>query len=232
MDAQTKERMERLTEENSKYHQESIRLRRRVASLERQIEGTDFSEHTFALDGGVCDHCGHVDGEEDYGCPNGEMGMLENKVELLKEDIECVHLWLDDVSAPREGSEGTYSIVGRMKQLLVVPKQALIANGSAAPPYPHYVNDSKNSGLYKSGQEKWGIAASAKAGDIHHGPDGVTIAGEDGIFRAEGTESLKFHRTKMTVACDSFEWDGDGERYIAKGVHILREGLSETKETP
>ena len=42
---------------------------------------------------------------------------LRNRVELLQEDIECVHMWLDDQGAPREGEEGTLSIVGRIMRL-------------------------------------------------------------------------------------------------------------------
>ena len=40
---------------------------------------------------------------------------LENQVELLEEDIECVHLYLDDAGSPRENEEGAYSIVGRIQ---------------------------------------------------------------------------------------------------------------------
>lgn len=40
-----------------------------------------------------------------------------NQVELLKEDLECVHRYLDYLHAPREGPEGTFSVVGRLKVL-------------------------------------------------------------------------------------------------------------------
>jgi len=42
----------------------------------------------------------------------------DNKIELLKEDLECVHLYLDDKLTPRKDSYGKdYSIVGRIKFL-------------------------------------------------------------------------------------------------------------------
>jgi hypothetical protein len=43
--------------------------------------------------------------------------MLHNKIELLEEDIECVHMFLDDKDIPRyEGeTEAEYSIVGRIQ---------------------------------------------------------------------------------------------------------------------
>ena len=45
--------------------------------------------------------------------------MLENQIELLKEDLECVHLYLDDIKAPKHNSKKEpYSIVGRIKALL------------------------------------------------------------------------------------------------------------------
>ena len=44
--------------------------------------------------------------------------MLKNQVELLQEDIECVHMYLDDKHTPRKDSKGIeYSIVGRIKRL-------------------------------------------------------------------------------------------------------------------
>ena len=42
----------------------------------------------------------------------------DNQIELLKEDLECVHLYLDDLGMPRKDKGvGSYSIVGRIKQL-------------------------------------------------------------------------------------------------------------------
>ncbi len=47
-----------------------------------------------------------------------KMEMLKNQVELLQEDIECVHMYLDDKHIPRKNSEGReYSIIGRIKRL-------------------------------------------------------------------------------------------------------------------
>jgi hypothetical protein len=44
--------------------------------------------------------------------------MLKNKVELLQEDIECVHMYLDDKHIPRKDYKGEeYSIIGRIKRL-------------------------------------------------------------------------------------------------------------------
>ena len=43
--------------------------------------------------------------------------MENNKIELLKEDIECVHKYLDDLNVPRFNNDKEYSIVGRIKQL-------------------------------------------------------------------------------------------------------------------
>ena len=46
------------------------------------------------------------------------MDIKDNKIMLLKEDLECVHLYLDDKGLPRQDDEGEeYSIVGRIKQL-------------------------------------------------------------------------------------------------------------------
>lgn len=46
------------------------------------------------------------------------MDIKDNQIMLLKEDLECVHLYLDDKKIPRQDSTGeTYSIVGRIKQL-------------------------------------------------------------------------------------------------------------------
>ena len=46
------------------------------------------------------------------------MDIKDNKIMLLNEDLECVHLYLDDKGVPRQDDEGeTYSIVGRIKQL-------------------------------------------------------------------------------------------------------------------
>lgn len=52
---------------------------------------------------------------------------LENELMIAKEDIECVHMFLDDKGAPRENLSNedgyhnemrTLSIVGRIKALL------------------------------------------------------------------------------------------------------------------
>ena len=44
---------------------------------------------------------------------------LHNEIEMLKEDLECVHLWLDSYNVPREsGKYETFSIVGRIQILL------------------------------------------------------------------------------------------------------------------
>ena len=42
------------------------------------------------------------------------MAMLENLVELLKEDIECFHMAADDAGLPRGDAAGTYSMWGRV----------------------------------------------------------------------------------------------------------------------
>ena len=42
----------------------------------------------------------------------------DNIIMLLKEDLECVHMYLDDLKIPRTDSKNeVYSIVGRIKQL-------------------------------------------------------------------------------------------------------------------
>ena len=55
------------------------------------------------------------------------VSMIDNEKELLEEDIECIHMFLDDKGAPRENlsNEDGYhnemrklSIVGRIKALL------------------------------------------------------------------------------------------------------------------
>jgi hypothetical protein len=49
---------------------------------------------------------------------NINMDIKDNQIILLKEDLECVHLYLDDKEVPRQDDKGeTYSIVGRIKQL-------------------------------------------------------------------------------------------------------------------
>ena len=49
---------------------------------------------------------------------NRNMDIKDNQIMLLKEDLECVHLYLDDKKVPRQDNNGeTYSIVGRIKQL-------------------------------------------------------------------------------------------------------------------
>jgi hypothetical protein len=45
--------------------------------------------------------------------------LKDNKIELLKEDLECVHLHLDDLKVPRKDESGKdYSIVGRIDKLI------------------------------------------------------------------------------------------------------------------
>ena len=52
---------------------------------------------------------------------------LENQVEQLKEELECIHMYLDDMEAPRKkpsyedgykGEMRDLSIVGRVKSLI------------------------------------------------------------------------------------------------------------------
>ena len=45
--------------------------------------------------------------------------MKDNKIELLEEDIECVHLFLDDLGIPRKDEDDVYSIVDRIKRLIL-----------------------------------------------------------------------------------------------------------------
>ena len=49
-----------------------------------------------------------------------EVERLRNQLELSEEDIDCVHMWLDDCSIPRSKGDNTYSIVGRIQCLLEV----------------------------------------------------------------------------------------------------------------
>lgn len=52
-----------------------------------------------------------------------QIEMLENKVELLEEDLECVHIWLDtfDIARTKYNREANtldkYSMIGRMQIL-------------------------------------------------------------------------------------------------------------------
>lgn len=41
--------------------------------------------------------------------------ILENKVELLEEDLQCIHMYLDTKEILRENAEGTLSIIGRLR---------------------------------------------------------------------------------------------------------------------
>lgn len=43
--------------------------------------------------------------------------MLFNKIELLEEDVECIHKYLDDLKVPRKYNEEQLSIVGRIKYM-------------------------------------------------------------------------------------------------------------------
>lgn len=48
----------------------------------------------------------------------GKEDIRDNKINLLEEDLECVHLYLDDINIPRKDDKGqVYSIVGRIKEL-------------------------------------------------------------------------------------------------------------------
>jgi len=46
-----------------------------------------------------------------------EKELLNNRIELLEEDLESVHMYLDKLEIPRNDEKDTYSIVGRIKQL-------------------------------------------------------------------------------------------------------------------
>jgi hypothetical protein len=49
---------------------------------------------------------------------NKQKEMLENKIQLLEEDIWCVHKYLDDLKIPKADSNNQpYSIVGRIRCL-------------------------------------------------------------------------------------------------------------------
>lgn len=46
-----------------------------------------------------------------------DLDIRDNQIELLKEDLEVVHMYLDDLLLPRKDDNGeTYSIVGRIQQ--------------------------------------------------------------------------------------------------------------------
>jgi hypothetical protein len=46
------------------------------------------------------------------------MDIKDNIIDLLKEDIECVHMYLDTLEIPRaDKADEQYSIVGRIKRL-------------------------------------------------------------------------------------------------------------------
>lgn len=47
-----------------------------------------------------------------------EKDTLINMIELLEEDIDCVHLYLNDKGIKRGDEEGKFSIVGRIKILM------------------------------------------------------------------------------------------------------------------
>lgn len=44
--------------------------------------------------------------------------ILKNKIELLEEDLDCIHMYLDEVGAPVYYETEKLSIVGRIKHLL------------------------------------------------------------------------------------------------------------------
>lgn len=51
---------------------------------------------------------------------DAEIEMLKNKSELVQEDLECVHLFLDEIRAPRKDDGGNiYSILGRINNSLI-----------------------------------------------------------------------------------------------------------------
>jgi len=75
------------------------------------------------------------------------MDIKDNQIMLLKEDLECVHLYLDDKKVPRQDSKGkTYSIVGRIKQL----ESRMIKDASDVETYYLRRNLSKNCDIYNS----------------------------------------------------------------------------------
>ncbi len=41
-----------------------------------------------------------------------------NKIELLQEDIECIHMFLDDLGVNRKDDNDTLSVVGRIKNII------------------------------------------------------------------------------------------------------------------
>lgn len=49
-------------------------------------------------------------------------GSLINEIMILKEDLECVHMWLDQYNIPRTLKDNEYSIVGRVQILLANSK--------------------------------------------------------------------------------------------------------------
>lgn len=38
-----------------------------------------------------------------------------NRLELLAEDLECTHMWLDDLGTPRHEGDKEFSLVGRVR---------------------------------------------------------------------------------------------------------------------
>jgi hypothetical protein len=49
-----------------------------------------------------------------------DLDIRDNKIELLEEDLEVVHIYLDSLNVPREDDSGEkYSIVGRIKKNLM-----------------------------------------------------------------------------------------------------------------
>lgn len=53
----------------------------------------------------------------------GDLGMERNRSELLRDDIEGVHKWLDERGALRNGVGDRLSIVGRIMRLLKAKHQ-------------------------------------------------------------------------------------------------------------
>lgn len=49
---------------------------------------------------------------------NISISMMENKIELLEEDLECVNMFLDSHKIPKTDGSNTYSIIGRIEILL------------------------------------------------------------------------------------------------------------------
>lgn len=59
-----------------------------------------------------------------------KLSIEKNKSELLSEDIECIHLSLDDHGAPRSDKGGSiYSVQGRISKLIEEAKRQAVPEG-------------------------------------------------------------------------------------------------------